>query len=131
MIALPAKFRIKVYNGTGATIAAHDITVKVCLQKFDNTGAVTESASTTLFDSASTLVAAGYEAGGWFDNATLKYIGFHGLCYTNTTGAPAGSIKIFLENSTDGTAAPSDGRGWTLAEIAHNAAGATTRPVKA
>ena len=133
MIALPSKFRIKVYNGTGVTIAAHDITVKVALQKYDATAAIVESAAVTLFDSASTLANLAYEAGTWYDNTTDHYVGFHGLCYSNTTGAPSGTIKVFLENTTDpaGTSnSPSDGRGWMLAEIAHTAAGATTRAIK-
>lgn len=133
MIALPAKFRVKVYNGTGVSIAAHDITVKVCFQKFGSDAAITESASTTLFDSASALAAGSYEAGAWFDNTTAKWIGFHGLCYTNSTGAPAGTIKVFLENTTDpaGTStSPSDSRGWMLIEVPHSVAGSSTRPVK-
>jgi hypothetical protein len=133
MIALPAKFRIKVYNGTGVTIAAHDITVKVCLQKYDESAVITESAVQTLFDSASTLANLAYEAGTWFDNTTAHWAAFHGLVYTNTTGAPNGTIKVYLENTTDPAAtsnSPSDGRGWMLLEVVHAAAGATTRPIK-
>lgn len=133
MIALPGKFRIKVYNGTGVALAAGDVTVKVCFQKFDMNAAVTEAAVQTIYQNAGSVAIAAYDAGAWFDNTSTKYIGFHGLCYTNTTGAPAGSIKVFLENTTDpaGTSnSPSDGRGWILVEIMHSAAGASTRPVK-
>ena len=133
MLALPSKFRIKVYNGTGVTIAAHDITVKVALQKYDATAVITESAAVTLFDSAATLANATYEAGTWYDNTVEHYVSLHGLCYTNTTGAPNGTIKVYLENTTDpaGTSnSPSDGRGWLLLEVAHVAAGNSTRPIK-
>lgn len=133
MIALPGKFRIKVYNGTGVALAAHDVTVKACLQKFDAGAAVVESAMQTLYDNAGVVAIAGYDAGTWFDNTTAKWIGFHGLCYSNVTGAPSGTIKVFLENTTDAAAtstSPSDGRGWMLLEIAYSAAGSSTRPVK-
>lgn len=132
MIALPGKFRIKVYNGTGVALAANDVTVKVCLQKYDAAAAIVESAVQTLFTSAG-LANLGYEAGTWFDNTVAHWVGFHGLVYSNTTGAPNGTIKVFLENTTDpaGTSnSPSDGRAWMLTEIAHAAAGATTRPIK-
>jgi hypothetical protein len=133
MIALPGKFRIKVFNSTGVTLAAHDVTVKACMQKYDVTAAVSESAVQTLYDNAGTIAHNAYDAGAWFDNTTAHWVGFHGLCYTNTTGAPAGSIKVFLENTTDpaGTSnSPSDGRGWLLIEVTHAAAGNSTRPVK-
>ena len=133
MIALPSKFRVKVYNGTGVTIAAHDITVKVCLQKYDDAAVITESAVQTLFDSASTLANLAYEAGAWFDNTTAHWVGFHGLVYTNATGSPTGTIKVFLENTTDPAAtsnSPTDGRGWMLLEVPYSAAGSSTRPIK-
>ena len=134
MIGLPGKFRIKVYNGTGVAIAANDLNVKVCLQKFDSTGATTESAVQTLYSNAGSLANAAYEAGAWFDNTAARWVGFHGLVYSNVTGAPAGTIKVFLENTTDPDASPdnspTDGRGWMLIEIAYSAAGASTRPIK-
>ena len=134
MIGLPAKFRIKVHNGTGVAIAANDLNVKVCLQKFDGSGAATESPVQTLYSNAGSLATATYEAGAWFDNTTAHWIGFHGLVYSNVTGAPAGTIKVFLENTTDPDASPgdspTDGRGWMLVEIAYAAAGASTRPIK-
>jgi hypothetical protein len=133
MIALPAKFRVKIYNGTGVALAAHDVTVKVALQKFDASAAISESAATTLYDNAGSIGIGAYDAGAWFDNTAAKWISFHGLCYTNTTGSPAGSIKVFLENTTDpaGTSnSPTDGRGWMLLEVPYAAAGNSTRPIK-
>ena len=130
MIALPAKFRIKVYNGSGVALVAGDVTVKVCFQKYDTTAKVTESAVQTLYTSTA-LANLAYEAGTWFDNSIQNWAGFHGLVYSATTGAPNGTIKVFLENTTDGTAAPTDGRGWLLLEVAHTAAGSSTRPIKA
>jgi len=132
MIALPGKFRIKLYNATGVALVAGDVTVKVCFQKFDMNAAVLESAVQTLYTSGA--VANGvYEAGAWFDNTTLKYLSFHGLCYSNTTGAPNGTLRVYLENTTDPagtTNSPTDGRGWLLLEVMHAAPGAQTRPIK-
>jgi hypothetical protein len=132
MIALPGKFRIKVYNGTGVALVAGDVTVKVCLQKYDTTAKITESAVQTLYTSTA-LANLAYESGAWFDNTTERWVGFHGLVYSATTGAPNGTIKVFLENTTDATGAtnsPSDGRGWALLEVTHSAAGNSTRPIK-
>jgi len=133
MIALPGKFRVKIYNGTGVTLNAHDVTVKVCLQKYDNNAVIQESAVQTLYDNAGTVAGAAYDAGAWFDNTTAKWVSFHGLCYTNASGAPTGSIRVYLENTTDpaGTSnSPTDGRGWLLVEVPFSAAGSSTRPVK-
>jgi len=130
MIALPAKFRIKIYNGTGVALAAADVNVKVCFQKFASDATVVEGTVQTIYQNAGSVANATYDVGAWIDNSTTKNVAFHGLCYTNTTGAPNGAVKVYLENSTDGTAAPSDGRGWVLIEIPHTAAGATTRPVR-
>ena len=132
MLALPSKFRIKVYNGTGVALVAGDVTVKVCLQKYDSTAAIVESAAVTLYTSTA-LANLAYEAGTWFDNTIEHYQSFHGLVYSATTGAPNGTIKVYLENTTDPTGttnSPSDGRGWMLLEVLHSAAGNSTRPIK-
>lgn len=130
MIGLPAKFRIKIYNGTGVALLAGDVVVKVCFQKFALDGALTESAETTLFSSAGVANATYEAAGAWVTN-TDKWVAFHGHVYSNVTGAPSGSIKVFLENSTAATpAGPTDGRAWLLLEIPYTAAGNSTRPIK-
>jgi hypothetical protein len=132
MIALPGKFRIKLYNGTGVALVAGDVTVKVCLQKFDMNATATETAVQTLYTSGA-VASGAYEAGAWFDNTVEHYLGFHGLVASTTTGAPNGTLKVFLENTTDPagtTNSPTDGRGWLLAEILHAAPGATTRPIR-
>ena len=133
MIALPSKFRIKIYNGTGVELAANDVTVRVCFQKYNADAKIVESSMQTLYANAGSVANLAYDSGAWFENSIEHWISFHGPCYSNTTGAPNGTIRVFLENTTDasaGSTSPSDGRGWMLAEVAHSAPGASTRPIK-
>lgn len=134
MLGISGKWRIKVYNASGVALNAGDLSVKVRLQKYTTSGALTESAETTVYSNAASLATATYEAGAWQDNTVTLYLALHGIARLVTTGAPNGTVRVFLESATDYSAAPTnpptDGRGWLLTEFYHTAAATELRPIR-
>ena len=116
-------FRFCVYNESGDNLESGDINIEIRFWKFDSDGAMSYSAeftcdnqSTINDDAYGTVIDQGASETD-YDNATNKYLGFHGR-WTVACDADGGTgpLTLYLQHSPDaGTDWPdNDGKGIIL-----------------
>ena len=117
-MSLPKYFKLHALNNTGAQIqfnadaGNNTLTVTGIGFKFTSAGALSFGSQQTLFaDPSADLNDGAATEGGEIDNSSNLYLGYHCLASLETDNNSAGTVDIFVEYSTGGSAGgtyPSD-----------------------